>query len=598
MQGLDRVFRIRKIEDDIAPANREAIRQVVEIMRQQFPRITQADLDKLPRQLHDPFRYKYRSILFVAEDQVAHVKGFALLLHMTDLNICYLELLSTAPGRTGGGVGTVLYERAREEAGWLKVLGLFYECKADVPELVADPAELKVNQARMRFYERYGARPILHNDYATPVHPGDTNLYYLVFDGLGRAVTVTRERVRRIVAAILERKYGELFSKEHIDRIARSFVDDPIQLRAPRYFRRRLRGTLPAPYPGARPIALVVNTGHQIHHVRERGYLEAPVRLSSILGELGKTKLFKRLPPRLFSEKCITAVHDRDFVAYLRRACTGLPRNKTLYPEVFPIRNATRPPKALALRAGYYCIDPFTPLSQNAYLAARGAVNCAMTAADALMDGYRLAYALVRPPGHHAERRAFGGFCYFNSAAVAAQHLTRLGRVAVLDIDFHHGNGTENIFYERNDVLTLSIHGHPNFTYPHFSGFEDETGAGAGLGFNVNYPLPEDTTPERYATTLARALKRIRDFAPAALVVCLGLDTARGDPTGSWALSAADFERNGAAIGALGLPTLVVQEGGYRTRTLGINARHFFDGLWQGQANAEPGRAVRAARRA
>ena len=575
------MFRIRKIEDDIAPANREAIRQVVDIMRSQFPRITQADLDKLPRQLHDPFKYKYRSILFVAEDQYTHVKGFALLLHMTDLGICYLELLSAAPGRTGGGVGTALYERVREEAEWLKVLGIFFECKADVPKLVADPAELKVNQARMRFYERYGARPIINNDYATPVHSGDTNLYYLVVDGLGRAVSLPRERVRRIAAAILERKYGELFSKEHIARIANSFTDDPVQLRAPRYYKRGKPEKVSGPRTGLRPIALVVNTGHAIHHVRERGYLEAPVRLSSILRELAKTKLFKRMQPRLYSEKYITAVHDKDYVAYLRRACTGMPANKTIYPEVFPIRNASRPPKSLALRAGYYCIDPFTPLSQNAYLAARGAVHCAMTAAKAMLDGHRLAYALVRPPGHHAERRAFGGFCYFNSAAVAAHYLSALGTVAVLDIDFHHGNGTENIFYERNDVLTLSIHGHPNFAYPHFSGFEDEVGVGAGVGFNVNYPLPEDTTPERYATTLERALKRIREFAPRYLVICLGLDTAKGDPTGSWTLSTSDFERNGEAIGALGLPTLVVQEGGYRTRTLGINARHFFEGLWR-----------------
>ncbi len=575
------MFRIRKIEDDIAPANREAIRQVVDIMRSQFPRITQADLDKLPRQLHDPFKYKYRSILFVAEDQYTHVKGFALLLHMTDLGICYLELLSAAPGRTGGGVGTALYERVREEAEWLKVLGIFFECKADVPKLVADPAELKVNQARMRFYERYGARPIINNDYATPVHSGDTNLYYLVVDGLGRAVSLPRERVRRIAAAILERKYGELFSKEHIVRIANSFTDDPVQLRAPRYYKRGKPEKVSGPRTGLRPIALVVNTGHAIHHVRERGYLEAPVRLSSILRELAKTKLFKRMQPRLYSEKYITAVHDKDYVAYLRRACTGMPANKTIYPEVFPIRNASRPPKSLALRAGYYCIDPFTPLSQNAYLAARGAVHCAMTAAKAMLDGHRLAYALVRPPGHHAERRAFGGFCYFNSAAVAAHYLSALGTVAVLDIDFHHGNGTENIFYERNDVLTLSIHGHPNFAYPHFSGFEDEVGVGAGVGFNVNYPLPEDTTPERYATTLERALKRIREFAPRYLVICLGLDTAKGDPTGSWTLSTSDFERNGEAIGALGLPTLVVQEGGYRTRTLGINARHFFEGLWR-----------------
>ncbi|UCH52730.1 MAG: histone deacetylase family protein [Pseudomonadota bacterium] len=574
------MFRIRKIEDDISPANRAAIKQVVEIMRAQFPRITQADLDKLPKQLHDPLRYKYRTILFVAEDTHAHVKGFALVLHMPDLDICYLELLSAAPTGTGGGVGAALYERAREETASLRAIGLFFECKVDEPTLVRDPKELKQNIARMRFYERYSARPIINNDYATPVKPGDENLFFLVFDGLGHRVRVRRERVRRVAAAVLERKYGELFTPAHIARIANSFVDDPIVLRAPRYFRRRTRDEVVRRAPP--PIALIVNSGHQIHHVRERGYLEAPVRLSTILKELGRTKLFKRLPPKLFTESHITAVHDKDFVAYLRRACAGLPANKAIYPEVFPIRNATRPPKRLPQRAGYYCIDPFTPLSRNAYLAARGAVNCAMTGAQALLNGYHFAYALVRPPGHHAERRAFGGFCYFNSAAVAAHFLSSLGRVAVLDIDFHHGNGTENIFYERADVLTLSIHGDPDFNYPHFSGFEDEEGAGAGRGYNINYPLPEKATVERYRATLAKALARVREFNPRYLVLCLGLDTAKSDPTGTWMLTAADFTRNGEMIGAMRLPTLVVQEGGYRTRTLGTNARHFFEGLVAG----------------
>jgi acetoin utilization deacetylase AcuC-like enzyme/GNAT superfamily N-acetyltransferase len=581
------MFRIRKINDDNSPANKAAIQQVVEIMRAQFPKITRADLDKLPRQIKDAYTYKYRTILFVAEDAMANVKGFALLLHMADLNICYLELLSAAPGRTGGGVGTALYEWVREEAVSLKVIGLLYECKVDDPALVRDPAELKENMARMRFYERYGARPIINNDYATPVFPGDENLYYLVVDGLGRDARLPRKRTRRIVTAILERKYGELFTPEHIARIANSFKDDPAVLRPPRYFRRREVKTGRARESKFRPIVLVVNTGHEIHHVRERGYLESPVRLSSILKELNHTTLFERMQPKMYAERYITAVHDRDFVSYLRRACTGLPAGKTIYPEVFPVRNAARPPKSLVQRAGYYCIDPFTPLSQNAYLAARGAVNCTMTATGAILKGYHFAYALVRPPGHHAERRAFGGFCYFNSAAIAAEYLSKRGKVAVLDIDFHHGNGTENIFFERADVLTLSIHGHPNFAYPHFSGFEDETGAGPGLGYNVNYPLPEEVTVAHYTHTLAKALRRVHEHNPQFLIVCLGLDTAKGDPTGSWPLKADDFHRHGAMIGALGHPTLVVQEGGYRTRTLGVNARHFFEGLWEGYANGQ-----------
>ena len=210
------------------------------------------------------------------------------------------------------------------------------------------------------------------------------------------------------------------------------------------------------------------------------------------------------------------------------------------------------------------------------------AVDCALTGAGRILDGYRFAYALVRPPGHHAERAAFGGFCYFNSAAVAAHYLSANGRVAVLDVDYHHGNGTQDIFYARNDVLTISLHGHPRHTYPYFSGYEDEKGEGPGAGFNVNVPLPESIGAEVYRKHLAAALQRIRKFAPAFLVVSLGLDIARGDPTGSWLLGAKDFHKNGEMIGALGVPMLVVQEGGYRTRTLGVNARNFFEGLWKG----------------
>jgi acetoin utilization deacetylase AcuC-like enzyme len=206
-------------------------------------------------------------------------------------------------------------------------------------------------------------------------------------------------------------------------------------------------------------------------------------------------------------------------------------------------------------------------------------VNCALSAARGISNGRRLAYALVRPPGHHAERRSFGGFCYFNTNAIAAQYLRSFGRVAILDIDYHHGNGQQDIFYRHADVLTVSIHGHPSVAYPYFSGFSDERGEGEGEGFNLNLPLPEEVDGNRYRKALATALQRIADFKPVFLVVALGFDTAKGDPTGTWSLTPRDFEINGQMVGGLGLPTLVVQEGGYRTRTLGLNARHYFEGL-------------------
>lgn len=584
------MFRIRMIYDDVSPANRHALEQIAAIMQSQFPLASQQEIDKLPGQLRDPIKYKFRSMVFVAEDSNEKVRGFALFLHVTDLNFGYLEFISVAPGTTGGGLGGVLYERVREEALSLGLVGIFFEVLPDEPHLLTKPELLEQNKARLRFYERYGARPIVNNEFHKPVTGEDNNLFFLVYDDLGQGVGVSRTLMRKVVRAILERKYGDVCSEEYIRTVANSFQDDPIKLREPRYIKRKTVAAPPAQKQAGIRIALIRNEGHEIHHVRDRGYVEAPVRIRSILKDLDKTGLFEMIRPRKAGEKLIKAVHDPDYVEYLRRACEQMPEGKSIYPIVFPLRNPRRTPKDWELRAGYYCMDTFTPLNHNAYLAARDAVNCAVTGAEEVLAGRRFAYALVRPPGHHAERRAFGGFCYFNSTSVAANYLSRYGTVAVLDVDFHHGNGTQDIFYHRADVLTISIHGHPSFAYPHFAGFADEIGIASGEGFNVNYPLAEDTKPERYRKVLERALKRIRDYKAQYLVIALGLDTAKGDPTGTWALTPDDFRLNGVAIASLGLPTLFVQEGGYRTRTLGSNARAFFQGVAEGAERVKPRR--------
>ncbi|HES59610.1 MAG: histone deacetylase family protein [Calditrichaceae bacterium] len=576
------MFRIRQIYDSSLPINRDAIAQAQQILRSQFNALSEEDINKLPDQLNDPLHYRFRSILLVADDSRGNIKGFALLMHAPDRNFCYLDFISAAKHKTGRGIGSILYEAVREHALQLNVPGLFFECLPDDPALCKDPATLDQNIARLRFYERYGARPIVNTAYETPVNPGDDCPPYLVFDDLGREIKLSAKTLKSIVKAILERKYGNVCPTDYIKKIVDSIKDDPVRLRPLKYIKKSKAVPVKPVTSLEEIIALILNDKHDIHHVRERGYVEAPVRIKSITEELMQTGLFRILPTRYFSEKYIRSVHNGAFVTYLKKVCANVPANKSVYPYVFPIRNAARPPKELPVRAGYYCIDTFTPLNHNAYIAAKRAVDCTMTAARSLLEGFRMAYALVRPPGHHAEQKSFGGFCYFNSNAVAANYLSQYGRIAILDIDYHHGNGQQDIFYKRDDVLTISIHGHPRFAYPYFSGFAEENGLDKGTGFNINYPMPEQLNGEKYRQVLQTAIRKIRQFDPKFLIVPLGLDTAKGDPTGTWTLNPGDFELNGRMIGSLKLPTLVVQEGGYKVRSLGLNARYFFTGLWNG----------------
>ncbi len=575
------MFRIRRIFDDALPIDQQEIVQVQKILRAQFPGVREQDISDLPAKLRNPMKYQFRHMLFVADGANGVVRGCALASHQPQLRFFFLDYIATGKMLSGSGVGGALYERLRDEAAAQGAVGIFFECLPDDPAECVSREQYRQNASRLRFYERYGARPIVNTAYQKPVKPEDRCLPYLVFDGLDRAKPLRRELARAACRMILECKYGHLCSQDYVDEVVASFRDDPVRLREPRYARPNASGERLFQRVARERVFLVVNDKHDIHHVRERGYVEAPVRIAAILKELEPTGLFRRANVKEFSESHIRAVHDGRFVDYLMRACQTVPAGKSLYPYVFPIRNAARPPKEMSVRAGYYCIDTFTPLNQNAYPAAKRAVDCALTAAEAILTGERLAYVLVRPPGHHAENAAFGGFCYFNNCAIAAHHLSHIGPVAILDIDYHHGNGQQEIFYERADVLTVSIHGHPEFAYPYFSGFEGEKGAKAGQGYNLNIPMPEQIDAPRYRQALARALDRVRRFRPRFLVVAFGLDTAKADPTGSWPLVARDFEENGRLIGSLRLPTLVVQEGGYRTRTLGVNARAFFMGLVQ-----------------
>ncbi|HEY9724281.1 MAG TPA: histone deacetylase family protein [Oscillatoriaceae cyanobacterium] len=284
-------------------------------------------------------------------------------------------------------------------------------------------------------------------------------------------------------------------------------------------------------------------------------------------------------PPREQPTTLIAETHA--YFEFLRDTAATLAPDAIIYPDVFPIRRAARRPESHAALAGYYCFDTGTPLTRNVYLAAKGAVDIALTAAE-LLPQEGLVYALCRPPGHHAEREVFGGYCYFNNPAIAAKHLALAGRVAVLDIDYHHGNGTQDVFYDRGDVLTVSIHGDPEQVYPYFSGFADERGAGAGEGANLNLPLPPSASRSLFLNALDEALAAIRRFAPTALVLAVGFDTCKGDPAGSFALDTRDYPAIAARIAELGMPTLIVQEGGYNTEKLGRNAVAFLQAYEKG----------------
>ncbi|MFH1279579.1 MAG: histone deacetylase family protein [Candidatus Eisenbacteria bacterium] len=572
------MIRIQRIYGTSAPPDRNRVERVQAIFRESYPEVA-AYASKIPEMLNDPVGHRYRTILLVSESSRSEITGFALLHHFHEPRFSYLDFIVVAPGTRGSGIGGALYEGAREYLKGLGSRGLYMEVLPDDPALEKRPEKLPENRRRLRFYENYGVRPIAGTAYETPVSDKDDTVPYLLFDPLGRTDPLRRREARTAVRLILERKYAHMVGEEYIDAVVRSFRDDPVRFRPPKYVRPGEEKPEVGPSLLLKTFSVVRGETHVMHHMRDRGYVERPARIGAIHESVLATGLFRVVPPKPRGEAPIRAVHAGDFLAYLKAVCEKMPDQQPVYPYVFPIRRLDRPPKERAVRAGYFCIDTFTPLYRGAYRAAREATDVALTAADEVLDGRRVAYALCRPPGHHAGRRTFGGFCYFNNAAIAAEYLSKKGKTAVLDIDYHHGNGTQDIFYERDDILTISIHGHPNVAYPYFSGFADETGEGRGRGWNRNYPLPEDADETMYLAALDRALARIRRFAPEFLVVSFGLDILKGDPTGTFPLPVSVERKIGARLAETGAPLLIVQEGGYNLRNLRRGAPAMFMGL-------------------
>ncbi len=312
---------------------------------------------------------------------------------------------------------------------------------------------------------------------------------------------------------------------------------------------------------------------------------EKPERAEIVLARVRETGIGEVVPPKRFGRKPLLRVHDEGFLDFLENAWQDWARvhgEKDALPMNWTVRTfRQKVPRSIDGKLGFYSLDASTPITRGSWRAATSAADTALTASGLIASGERAAFALTRPPGHHAARDLYGGYCFLNNAAIAAQSLLDGGaaRVAILDIDYHHGNGTQSIFYDREDVLFVSIHGDPMDEFPYFLGYADEKGAGRGDGMNVNYPLPWGTDGPAWMNALDDGAKKIASYGPDALVVSLGLDTYKEDPISRFLLSSGDYLEIGRRIAGLDLPTVFVLEGGYAVEALGVNAVNVLTGF-------------------
>jgi acetoin utilization deacetylase AcuC-like enzyme len=318
----------------------------------------------------------------------------------------------------------------------------------------------------------------------------------------------------------------------------------------------------------------------ELHNGAFVPFAEHPGRAETMLAALGPTEA-----PADQGEEPFLRVHSAAYLDFLRAAWSdwreaGRPGNAAGY--AWPVvRRRPLGLERIDARLGLYSFDASTPIAAGTWTSAYWAAQSALAGMDALLTGARSACALCRPPGHHAGRDYTGGYCYLNNAAIAAEAAIAAGRkrVAILDLDYHHGNGTQDIFYERGDVLFVSIHADPRTDYPFYWGHADEKGEGEGEGATLNLPLPQGSGRDIYARALDAALERTAGFAPDLLVCSYGADTFAGDPISSFTLETSDYPALGRRVDSLGLPTLVVMEGGYAVDALGANVAAFLSGF-------------------
>ena len=310
---------------------------------------------------------------------------------------------------------------------------------------------------------------------------------------------------------------------------------------------------------------------------------DTPMRVAAIKDVLGKDDRFETITAERFPERLIANIHPyHDFIRTISESLES--DTEEIYPDLFPGEGARLPKRIDSpLWGGIWCTDAVTPIMKRTYEVARASAETALTGARLITDGSeRAVYSLCRPSGHHAGPRVFGGYCYFNNVATAAEYLVPRGTVAILDIDYHHGNGTQEFFQEQKSVFTASIHGDPEVEYPYFWGYAEETGRGQGEGTNLNLPLPLGSGGEAYLSALDRFLEAASAFGPAYLIIAAGFDTYRNDPIGGFKLDLDDYREVGRRIMSLGIPTLICQEGGYNVEALGKCVHSFLDGVIEG----------------
>jgi acetoin utilization deacetylase AcuC-like enzyme len=313
-------------------------------------------------------------------------------------------------------------------------------------------------------------------------------------------------------------------------------------------------------------------------------YPEKNIRAEVIKDEIAKRGMQSLImDTKEFPLDYIKAVTDHDMVEYIK-SCEDLDENESVFPHIFPYNDFTPKfkshPRINLRKAGYYCFDVGIEIDKHTFTAAKASADTALTGAELIFTKQeKHVFALCRPPGHHAGYDHFGGYCIFCNAAVAASYLSRLGRVAILDVDFHHGNGTQGIFYNQPNVYYISIHGDPERTYPYFSGFADEQGEKLGLGTNLNIPLPAGIGDNEYRGYLKNALVAIDKFEPEVLILSLGLDIFEGDPLSDVGVSTPFFKEIAESVSKLGVPILALLEGGYDMKDLAQNGASFAEGL-------------------